>query len=334
MPDTLNSATRPGVTPAVGDERPARTAGISGLGRALPRRAVPNEVVARRLGVDEAWIERRTGITSRYHADPDETLVGLATAAGAAALEDAGLDAAQLDLILVATVASDDILPNAGPLVAHALGVRTAAMDIGAACTGFLAALALAAPAVETGRAEHVLVIGAETLSRYTDHDDKRTAPLFGDGAGAAVLSAGAGAVGPVILRSDGGQSELITASREHGLMVMQGHETFVAAVAGLAESTRDACAAASVALDEVDLFVYHQANRRILTAVAEELELEGDRLMDAIAPVGNTSAASVPLTLCDALEEGRLRPGDRVLLGAAGAGFTYGAAVIEWERA
>jgi len=315
-------------------ERTLRSAGVAGLGCALPQRLVPSAEIERHLGVEAGWIERRTGIAGRRHISAGETLTGLATAAGAAALVDAGVTADQLDLVLVATMAADDLLPNAAPLVAHALGTTAAAMDVGAACTGFLAALAVAVPAIETGRAEHALVIGAETLSRHVDHDDKRTAPLFGDGAGAAVISAGAGAVGPVILRSDGGQAELITASRERGVIEMQGHETFIAAVARLSEATADAVAAAGATLADVDLFVYHQANRRILTAIAERLGLDRDRLVDAIGEMGNTSAASVPLTLCQAAGEGRLNPGDRVLVSAAGSGFTYGAALLEWGGA
>jgi 3-oxoacyl-[acyl-carrier-protein] synthase-3 len=329
MPELFQAGT------SVPHERTAlRSAGVAGLGCALPERFVSSDQIERHLGVEAGWIERRTGIAGRRHIGASESLTGLATAAGAAALADAGVAADQLDLVLVATMAADDLLPNAAPLVAHALGTTAAATDVGAACTGFLAALALAAPAIETGRAEHVLIIGAETMSRHVDHDDKRTAPLFGDGAGAAVLSAGAGAVGPVVLRSDGAQAQLITASRERGVIEMQGHETFIAAVARLSEATADAVAAAGAALDDVDLFVYHQANRRILAAIAQRLELDPSRIVDAIGDMGNTSAASVPLTLCQAADEGRLRPGDRVLVAAAGAGFTYGAALLEWGGA
>jgi len=331
MPELLHGDAQ---VPATPREGALRSAGVAGLGCALPQQLVSSAEIERHLGVEAGWIERRTGIAGRRHIGGDETLAGLATAAGAAALAEAAVTADQLDLVLVATMAADELLPNAAPLVAHALGTTAAAMDVGAACTGFLAALAVAVPAIETGRAEHALVIGAETLSRHTDHDDKRTAPLFGDGAGAAVISAGAGAVGPVILRSDGGQAELITASRERGVIEMQGHETFIAAVARLSEATVDAVAAAGATLADVDLFVYHQANRRILTAIAERLQLDRDRLVDAIGEMGNTSAASVPLTLCQAAREGRLHPGARVLISAAGSGFTYGAVLLEWGGA
>jgi 3-oxoacyl-[acyl-carrier-protein] synthase-3 len=312
-------------------ERATRQAGVAGIGRALPAAVVHNDVIAERLGVDAEWIERRTGIRSRRHAR-GERLSDLAAAAGRAALADAEVDAGDLDLVLVATSTADDLLPNAAPLVAHALGTHAAAADVGAACTGFLSALALAAAWIESGRATHALVVGAEVLSRFTDFDDRRTAGLFGDGAGAVVLSAGRGALGPVVLRSAGEHAELIVAPREPALVRMQGHETFLVAVPSLCEATVDACRAAGVPLEDVDLFVYHQANRRILDAVAERLGVDRDRVVDAIGEVGNTSAASIPLALCAAADEGRLAPGSRVLVGAMGSGFTYGAALLDWE--
>jgi 3-oxoacyl-[acyl-carrier-protein] synthase III len=319
--------------PTAADQRAVRRAGIAGVGRALPAQAVPNDAIATRLGVDAEWIERRTGIRARRHVR-DERLSDLAAAAGRAAVADAGLAAAELDLVLVATMSSDEILPNAAPLVAHALGTRSAAADVGAACTGFLSALALASAYIESGRAEHALVIGAEALSRFTDFDDRRTAGLFGDGAGAVVVSAGRGALGPVVLRSAGEHADLIVTPRDPALIHMNGHETFLVAVASLAEATLDVCRAAGIDLADVDAFVYHQANRRILDAVAERLELDRDRLVDAIGDVGNTSAASIPLALCAAADEGRLAPGSRVLVGAMGSGFTYGAALLDWEVA
>jgi 3-oxoacyl-[acyl-carrier-protein] synthase-3 len=234
----------------------------------------------------------------------------------------------------VATTSSDELLPNAAPLVAHALGTDTAAIDVGAACTGFLSALALAGTYVEAGRAEHALIIGADALSRFTDFDDKRTAGLFGDGAGAAVVSAGAGVLGPVVLRSAGEHARTIVLERDEPLIRMDGHETFVVAVTSMSEATLEACEAAGVDPEEVDLFVYHQANRRILDAVADRIGIPGDRVVDAIAELGNTSAASIPLALSAAAADGRLRPGSRVLVAAAGAGFTYGAAIVDWRRA
>jgi 3-oxoacyl-[acyl-carrier-protein] synthase-3 len=318
-------------------DRPAtprsRRAGVAGIGRALPERVVSNQSVAAGIGVDSAWIERRTGIRERRFVAAGQRVSDLATAAASAALDDAGVDATDVDLVLVATLAPDELTPNTAPLVAHALGVTAAAIDVGAACTGFLSALALAGGQIESGRARNVLVIGAEAMSRFLDMSDRRTAGLFGDGAGAVVLARGAGAVGPVVLRSAGDYAPLIRATREEQLIRMEGHDTFVAAVSFLCDSTIDACLVADVALDEVDLFVFHQANARILTAVGERLRIDPDRVVDAIGALGNTSAASLPLALAAADEDGRLRAGDRVLLGAVGAGFTYGATVIEWGR-
>lgn len=313
-----------------------RTAGVLGLGAALPDTVVGNEEIAERLGVDSEWIVRRTGIHERRRAAPEARLSDLAAEAGRAALADADLEADALDYVLIATMSADDVTPNAGPVVAHLIGATGAgAMDIGAACTGALSAIAAACGLIESGRAEHILVVGAELLSRHTDDDDRRTAALFGDGAGALVLSATAGgSIGPVVLGADGGAADLITADRLDGNIRMNGHDTFVTAVARLGEATVQACAAAEVELDDVDLFVFHQANGRILTAAAERLELSTDKVLDCIAMVGNTSAASVPLGLAEARKRGLLPPGTRVVLGAVGAGFTWGAAVVDWGGA
>lgn len=312
-------------------EPDVRTAGIAGLGAALPEAVVPNAVVGARLGVDERWIERRTGIRSRRRLAAGERLSDLATDAARAALSDAGLDASQLDLILVATFTADELTPGTAPLVAHALCTKVAAVDLNAACTGFLAAVEDACARIEAGRAEHVLVVGAEAMSRFVDDDDRRVAPLFGDGAGAAVVSVGAGSLSPVVLRSDGALADLIVASRADPYVRMQGHETYVNAVSALSEATVDACAAAGIAPQDVDLFVFHQANRRILDAVAERLGLDRARVVDVIADLANVSAATLPLALCAARDAGRIHPGDRVLLGAMGAGFVYGAGVLTW---
>jgi len=310
-----------------------RSAGVAGIGSALPARRVGNDEVAARIGVDAAWIERRTGIRSRHWVAPGERVADLAAVAGARALADANIGPADLDLVLVATLTPDELTPNCAPLVAHALGTSVAAIDVGAACTGFLSALSLAGAQIESGRADHVLVIGAEAMSRFLDKEDRRTAGVFGDGAGAVVLSQGAGAIGPVVLRSAGDYAPLIVAAHDDQLIRMEGHDTFVAAVAFLCESTLDACAEADVGLDDVDLFVFHQANARILSAVAERLRIDPARVVDAIADVGNTSAASLPLALAAAADADRVKRGDRVLLGAVGAGFTYGATVIDWGR-
>jgi 3-oxoacyl-[acyl-carrier-protein] synthase III len=317
---------------ANGRVTPIRTARVVGLGHRLPDRVVANGPIAERIGVDPEWIVRRTGIRERRYAAPDERTADLALAAARRALSDAGLKATDIDLVLVATMTPDELTPNTAPLVADALGLRVAAFDVGSACTGWLSALSLGAAQIETGRAERVLVIGAETLSRITNPDDKRTASLFGDGAGAVVLGPeGDGAIGPILLASDGSMGDTITATHTERLLIMDGHSTFNKAVKVLAESTVDATERAGLALDDIDLFVYHQANGRILKSVAEKLELSFDRVADYVGETGNTSAASIPLTLSLLREDGRLRAGQKLLLAAVGAGFTWGAGVVEW---
>ncbi|MEO8689037.1 MAG: beta-ketoacyl-ACP synthase 3 [Solirubrobacteraceae bacterium] len=319
---------------STGAGRPTRTAGVLGLGHHLPETVVSNLPIAERLGIDESWIVKRTGIRHRRHAMPSERLSDLAIAAGHNAVKDAGVDPTALDAILVATTSADEITPNAAPYVATALGASHAnAFDVGAACTAFVTALSAGTGLIESGRAETVLVIGADALSRFVDFDDKRSAALFGDGAGAVVLGAqehGDG-VGQFVFGSDATLAEAIIARREDPYLRMDGHTTFNAATAALERSTREAVALAGLELDDVDLFVYHQANARITKLVAEKLELPLERVADYIAETGNTSAASIPLALTFAREEDRLHPGDTVLMAAVGAGFTWGAAVLQW---
>ena len=320
-----------------GARRPVTAAGIASVGTSLPETVVGNGPIAERLGVTEDWIFSRTGIRERRVAQPGERFTDLAAAAGRDALRRAELDPSELDLVVVATMSQDDLLPNAAPLVARAIGAHAAgAFDVGAACTGFLSGLALAAAQLEAGRARHVLVIGADLMSRFVDPDDRRTAALFGDGAGAVVVSptGGSGRIGPAVLGADGSAADLIHVRRHTGLVQMQGHETFIAAVARLAEVTLAATLAAGLELADVDLFVYHQANGRIMRAVTERLDLPGERVIDCIEGFANTSAASIPLALRRATAEGRLAAGDRVLLAAFGAGFTWGATTVEWEAA
>jgi len=312
---------------------PARTARILGLGHHVPPEVVPNGPIAERIGVDDAWIVKRTGIKSRRRALPGERLTDYATFAGRRALTDAGVDPLDVDLVLVATMTPDEITPNAAPVVANALGAENAgAVDIGAACTGWLAALRLAAGQVETGRADRVLVIGAELLTRITNFDDPKTAMLFGDGAGAVLVGCeGEGDIGPIVMAADGGLADRITASHDKRVLEMDGHSTYQVAVKRLSEATVSAVARAGLELDDIDLFVYHQANGRIIKAVGDRLDLEPARVADYVAHMANTSAASIPLTLSLLREDGRLRIGQKVLLAAIGAGFTWGAGVIEW---
>jgi 3-oxoacyl-[acyl-carrier-protein] synthase-3 len=211
---------------------------------------------------------------------------------------------------------------------------RAGAMDVGAACTGFLSSLALAAAQVEAGRCEHVLVIGADVLSRFTDPADRGTAALFADGAGACVVSAagdGAGVIGHIALHCDGAGAHAIRASHHDQIIHMQGHDTFKAAVQRLSESSLEAVQRVGLELDDIGLFVYHQANARILRAVGERLGVERERVIDCIDRYGNTSSATLPIALADARQRGMLEPGMNVLLAAFGAGFTWGAGVVQW---
>ncbi|MGH3016402.1 MAG: beta-ketoacyl-ACP synthase III [Gaiellaceae bacterium] len=321
-------ATRSGASP-----KPQRTARISGLGHWVPSEVVPNSDLAGRLDVDDAWIVKRTGVHTRRRAAPTERLSDMATWAARRALNDAGVEPYDIDLVLVATMSQDEITPNTAPLVARRLGAeRAGAMDIGAACSGFLAALRMAAGQIETGRADKILVIGAEALTRLLDFDDPKTAHLFGDGAGAVVLGAdGTGAIGPITLAADGSLGPAITCSYEDRVIKMDGHSTYQTAVKRLSEATVAAVASAGLELDEVDLFVYHQANGRIIRAVGERLDLEPAKVADYVAHMANTSAASIPLTLSLLREDNRLRPGQKVLVAAIGAGFTWGAGIVEW---
>jgi 3-oxoacyl-[acyl-carrier-protein] synthase-3 len=313
---------------------PPRTATILGLGHYLPSEVVPNGPIAERIGVDDEWIVKRTGIHARRRVAPSERTSDLAVFAGRRALQDAGVDPADLDYVIVATMTADEITPNCAPLVANQIGAhRAATYDVGAACTGFLAGLSQSAALVEVGRAERILLIGAESLTRLADLDDKKTAMLWGDGAGAAVIgpSEGGAGLGRVDLLADGGLGDTIVATHENGKIRMDGISTFKIAVKNLSESTVYTIAAAGLELEDIDLFVYHQANARIIRAVGERLDLDPSKVADYIGQLGNTSAASVPLTLSLSREDGRLRPGMKVLLGAIGAGFTWGTGVMEW---
>jgi 3-oxoacyl-[acyl-carrier-protein] synthase III len=316
-------------------ERATRPAAIVSLAMAVPEHVVTNATVAEGAGVTEQWIVHRTGVHERRHVSEGERLQDLATAAGRRALDEAGVPASEIDLVLVATVGADELLPNAAPLVAMDLGAHSAgAMDLGAACTGFLSALSLAAAQVECGRCEHVLVIGADVLSRFTDPSDRGTAALFADGAGAVVVGAadgGPGLIGHIALHSDGTGAPAICATQDEKIIRMQGHDTFKAAVHRLSESTLEAVDRVGLELDDIGLFVYHQANARILAAVGERLGLDRERVIDCIDRYGNTSSATLPIALADARERGMLEPGMNVLLAAFGAGFTWGAGVIQW---
>ena len=333
MPE-LGPATLPNPTERDGSRLTG--AAIASVAMAVPDRVVPNAPIAERLGITEEWIVKRTGVRERRLAEPGETLTGFAADAGTEALARGAVDPLDVDLVLVATMSPDDVAPSAAAGVAARLGAaRAGAVDVGAACTGFLSALALAGAYIEGRRAENVLVIGADMLSRITNPDDRSTAALLADGAGAALVrrSGGGSRIGPVVLGSDGARGALITADRTGGPVRMNGHDTFIQAVARMGEATHEALRLAERSIADVDLFVYHQANSRIIAALGAELGLPSERVVDYVPRFGNTSAATLPMALALAEEEGRLAPGSLVLLAAFGGGLTWGATTVDWGR-
>lgn len=302
----------------------------------MPERVVSNRDIAEHLGVEEEWLTSRTGTRERHVSGPDERLESLAASAAGDALKDAGMDAAEVDLVLVGTTSSEEMSPHAAPMVAADIGAKGAgAMDVSAACTGFLASLTMAAGMVETGRARTVVVIGADALYRFLDKDDRGTAMLFGDGAGAVVLTAveGPSQVGAAIHHSDGDGRGLINLDREDRLIRMDGPTVYRYAVGSMTDVTREVLERAGLSVDDIDLFFYHQANARIIDAVGKRLHLDPDRVVNVIGEFANTSAASLPIALSAVRREGRLRDGDRLLLSAFGAGMVWGAVVATWGR-
>lgn len=310
-----------------------RGAAVVGVGMAVPDRVVTNEEIAARLGVDVDWIIRRTGTRERHVRAPGERLDRLATTAARAALDDAHITADRVDMVIVATTSAEEMSPHAAPLVADDLGAAgAAALDISSACVGFLAGLALAVGQVESCRADTVVVIGADALSHYLDPADRGSAMLFGDGAGAVVVTAtdGPTRIGPVVLSSDGRARDLIRLPRGERI-TMDGPAVYKRAVQVMADVTTQVLADAGLELADVDLFAYHQANSRIIAAVGSRLHLDPGRVIDEVGRFANTSAASLPIALAVARGDGRLVDGTRVLLAAFGAGLVWGGAVVRW---
>jgi 3-oxoacyl-[acyl-carrier-protein] synthase-3 len=311
-------------------------AGVFGLGAALPSRVVTNRDLEHLLDTDDAWIQRRTGIRERRRLAPGEPLAPLAASACAEALADAGRDAAEVDQLIVTTITPDRITPGLAPEVARILGAHDAgAVDLNAACAGFLYALDQAAALVESGRAGVVLVCAAEALSRLTDHEDRGTAVLFGDGAAAVVVAGGDLELGcgSFVLGSDGEQADLLFAEVGERKLRMEGQAVFRHAVRRMVDATAEALDRAGLAVADVDLFVAHQANRRIIEAAAAALGVAPERVVVDVGRVANTSSASIPLALHEAERDGRLSPGMTVAVAAFGAGFVWGAGVIGYKE-
>ena len=318
---------------------------ITGLGSYLPERVVTNDDLAQRLDTSDEWIRTRTGIRERHYAADDEATSDLAYEAALRALEDAGLVPAEVDVLIVATTTPDHPVPATAPIVAARLGVGCTAFDLNAACSGFVYGLQVAATLAATG--SRVLLVGAETLTRYVDHDDRSIAVLFGDGAGAVVLEADpAAGIGPFDLGSDGSEVEILWmragGAREpfdpvlhadaSSRMSMRGGDVYRHAVTRMAASSQAVLDATGETVDAVDLLVGHQANQRILEAVVQRLGLPEGRSHVTVDRHGNTSAASIPLALDDARSVGRLEPGTRVLLTAFGGGLTWGSCLLTWR--
>jgi len=279
---------------------------------------------------------RRTGIRERRHLQGDETLADLATRACLLALDDAGRSGAEVDHVIVSTFTPDRVTPGLAPEVARVIGAeRAAAVDLNAACAGFLYGLDQAAALVESGRASVVLVCGAEALSRVIDHDDRSTAVLFGDGAGAVVVAGGELelGVGGFVLGADGAQADLLYAERDERVLRMQGSDVYRHAVRRMTAASREALERAGRTVEDIDLFVAHQANVRIIDAAATELGIPREKVVVNVDRVANTSSASIPLALEQAEREGRLKPGDTVALAAFGAGFVWGAGIVSWKE-
>ena len=316
---------------------------VTGVGDYLPTRVVTNDDLAKIIDTSDAWIVERTGIHRRHEAVEGETTSDLATKAAAKALAAAGRTPADVDLIVVGTTTPDLTFPAAATMVQRKLGCPVGiAFDVQAVCSGFVFALAVADNFVVRGQSKCCLVIGAETMTRLMDWTDRGTCVLFGDGAGAVVLEPGEGqgttadrGVLGVALRADGTKQDLLyvdggpSTTGTVGKLRMQGKEVFRNAVVNISEAVIAAAKAANVELSEVDWFIPHQANQRILEGVAKRLGIASERVISTVADHANTSAASIPLAMAQGIADGRIKPGQLLLMEAMGGGLTWGAAVV-----
>jgi 3-oxoacyl-[acyl-carrier-protein] synthase-3 len=323
---------------------------IAGAGHAVPRRAMTNQDIAA-LGIDttDEWIVERTGIRQRYIAAPDETLTALSAQAARAAMEQAGVQPGEIDVIILGTASPDHLLPATAVEVQAALGcTRAAAFDLGAACSGWLYSAIVAESLIAAGTADTVLVIGAEKLSSIINWQDRNTCILFGDGAGATVLRRARGGQRGILssyMRSDGALTELlwrpaggnvepltpeVIAAGRHCIH-MAGREVFKHAVRSMAEATDRALDAARLTAADIDLLIPHQANIRIIDATAKHAGIPPERVFVNVDRFGNTSAATIPIALSEAIQLGRVREGSTVLFAAFGAGFTWGSMVVRF---
>ena len=317
--------------------------GITGVGAYLPVEKVSNDQLALTVDTSDAWIVERTGIRSRHRAAPDQATSDLAVAAALRAVAAAGKTVDQIDLIIVATTTPDLTFPATAAIVQRKLGAPICiAFDIQAVCSGFVYALTVADNFVARGQAKCALVIGAETMTRLMDWSDRGTCVLFGDGAGAVIVEpiVGQGTVMDrgvlgTCLRADGTKQDLLyvdggpSTTGTVGKLRMQGNQVFRHAVVNIAEAVVSAAGEAGIEVSQIDWFIPHQANRRILEGVAKRLGIDDDRVISTVAEHANTSAASIPLALSAAIDDGRIKPGHLLLLEAMGGGFTWGAVVL-----
>ena len=326
-------------------------ASVAGWGVALPGGRLTNAELERRVDTSDQWIVERTGIRERRIAGPDETTASLAIEAGAAAIKAAGLTPLDVELLIVATATPEQPVPHTGAFVGDGLGLRCGSFDLNAGCAGFVYELVTGSALLVTGGLGHVLVIGAETLSRIIDPADRTTCVLFGDAAAALVLEAGpddgpgllafdlgcdGSLAGLLEVRAGGSRRPTTAETLAEGLqfLKMQGPEVFRRAVRVVVDSANATLTRAGVASSAVDWFVPHQANARIIDAAAHRLGIPAERTIVNIDHYGNTSAASIPLAVAEAADAGRLRDGDLVLVSGFGAGMTWGSALLRWGRA
>lgn len=323
-------------------------AAITGVGSALPEGVLTNADLERMVETSDEWITARTGIKERRRASADEYLSQFAIRACRGAMERAGVAPADVDLVICATVTPDQLIPASACFVQHGLGCgKIPAFDMQAGCTGFIYALTVAQQFVEAGKYRTILVVGAELLTKYVNYQDRGTCVIFGDGAGAVVVQAADPPRGILAsaLHNDGASTCLIEipagATREpishevidarRHLITMKGNETFKLAVRSMEEVSREVLAAAGASVADVDVFIPHQANTRIIDAVGARLEIDTAKVVVNIQRVGNTSSASIPIAMDEALSAGRIVPGNLVLMTAFGAGLTWGGVLVRW---
>ncbi|GJM02710.1 MAG: 3-oxoacyl-[acyl-carrier-protein] synthase 3 [Rhodomicrobium sp.] len=322
------------------------------MGGYLPEKIVTNEDLEKLVDTSDSWIEERTGIKERRIAAEGELTSNLGLKAARQALERAGMDATEIDLIILATSTPDNTFPATAVTIQAELGITSgAAFDLQAVCSGFVFAMTTADQYIRTGQAKNVLVIGAETFSRILDWEDRTTCVLFGDGAGAVILSS-VPEDGPELgmedsktkrgiiasrLRSDGRYRDKLyvdggpSSTQTTGFLRMHGREVFRHAVTNISDVIEETLETANLSIDDIDWFVPHQANERILVGTAKKIGLPFEKVIMTVARHGNTSAASIPLALNEAHEAGKIKPGDMVLLEAMGGGFTWGAVLVKW---